>query len=496
MIATASQRADLRDSPITESDQSHLVSHFWQQWQEHQHHLYCCCLKLMNSNPTDAEDALSRAMLKAWEKVQKFAGKIANLKAWLIQLTRNLCIDMIRERSRGSGYVENIEWVGNTDKIVTVSSVESPEYVLESEEKSTEIRRAIADLPQRLRETFIWHFYQQRTHTEIAEIQGITYDNVCKRISLARKLLKEKLSDYFQDSESEVSATGAMGRKSPTPRQDGEKQKRIEDDQKKALETATESADNKWVEVLEAQTHEFVHSSVNPRALVGQNIQETATVSADNECVQVVEPQSHEFVYSYVQPTVLVDQKITDVANVSRELPLSSRQLVLLPTSTLDETYSDRIGAHLSLLERWRERFIGHFYQGLTHAEMIREQGISKVCQGISWVWKKIEVLSSYSGEGKAGEDGRFQAQIQGQKGKSHQSRTGKSCTAIPNPLYCGSLPISPLRQKRSEKLREKRHERESKKSVLFLRPPKTQGGQKHKGETLPNFCNKPNPKE
>ncbi|NEQ85982.1 MAG: sigma-70 family RNA polymerase sigma factor [Moorea sp. SIO2I5] len=450
MIATASQTEDLRDSAITESDQSHLVSHFWQQWQEHQHHLYCCCLKLMNSNPTDAEDALSRAMLKAWEKVQKFPGKIANLKAWLIQLTRNLCIDIIRERSRGPGYVENIEWVGNTDKIVTVSSVESPEYVLESEEKSTEIRRAIADLPQRLRETFIWHFYQQRTHTEIAEIQGITYDNVCKRISLARKLLKQKLSDYFQDSESEVSATGAMGRKSPTPRQDGEKQKRIEDDQKKALETATESADNKSVKVLEAQTHEFVHSSVNPRALVGQ--------------------------------------KITDIANVSSQLPLSSTQPVLLPTSTLDQTYSDRIGAHLSLLERWRERFIGHFYQGLTHAKMIREQGIS-------WVWKKIEVLSSYSEEGEAGEDGRFQAQIQGQKGKSHESRTGKYCTAIPNPLYCRSLPISPVRKKRSEKLGEKRHERESKKPVLFLRPPKTQGGQKHKGETLPNFCKKPNPK-
>jgi len=49
-------------------------------------------------NPTDAEDALSRAMLKAWEKVQKYAaGEITNFKAWLT-LTRNLCVDIYLER--------------------------------------------------------------------------------------------------------------------------------------------------------------------------------------------------------------------------------------------------------------------------------------------------------------------------------------------------------------------------------------------------------------
>ncbi|AOY82691.1 RNA polymerase sigma factor [Moorena producens JHB] len=155
MMATATEREQLRDNALTESSQCHLVSDFWQQWQQHQDQLYRCCLKLMNSNPTDAEDALSRAMVKAWEKVQRFQGKIANFKAWLIQLTRNLCIDMIRERSREATGVENIEWVGDTEEITTAFLVESPECALESEEKSTEIRRAIADLPERLRETFI-----------------------------------------------------------------------------------------------------------------------------------------------------------------------------------------------------------------------------------------------------------------------------------------------------------------------------------------------------
>ena len=72
-----------------------IVSQFWQLWQEMQDQLYRCCLRLMNFNSTDAEDALSQAMLKAREKVLRYAGKIRNLKAWLMQVTRNLCIDII-----------------------------------------------------------------------------------------------------------------------------------------------------------------------------------------------------------------------------------------------------------------------------------------------------------------------------------------------------------------------------------------------------------------
>ncbi len=51
-----------------------IRSIFWQQWQQYRDYLYLCCVKWMGGNPTDAEDALSRAMLKAWEKLQKYGG--------------------------------------------------------------------------------------------------------------------------------------------------------------------------------------------------------------------------------------------------------------------------------------------------------------------------------------------------------------------------------------------------------------------------------------
>ncbi len=86
-------------------------------------------MKWMSGNTTDAEDALSRAMLKAWEKAQKFAGEIANFKAWLTTLTRNLCVDIHRERSRGANRVENIEIYASGEEEGLVAVEKTPESV-------------------------------------------------------------------------------------------------------------------------------------------------------------------------------------------------------------------------------------------------------------------------------------------------------------------------------------------------------------------------------
>lgn len=189
-----------------------IQSIFWQQWQQYRDHLYRCCIKWMG-NPTDAEDALSRAMLKALEKVQKYAGKIVNFKAWLTQLTRNLCVDIYRERSRGANRVEDIEVYASGDEQGLVIQNETPESVLEMDEKKIVIRGAIDELPTKMRETFILHFYEELSHQEIAEKQEISYQNVCKRISQARAILVKQLRGYFigeDGTKTELAVTPAV----------------------------------------------------------------------------------------------------------------------------------------------------------------------------------------------------------------------------------------------------------------------------------------------
>jgi RNA polymerase sigma factor (sigma-70 family) len=166
----------------------------------------------MGGNPTDAEDALSRAMLKAWEKVQKIGVEIDNFKSWLSTLTHNLCVDIHRERSRGANRVEDIELYASSVEQGLVSFDDTPESAMETGEKRIVIRRAIDNLPSKLRETFILHFYQELSYPEIAQQQEISYQNVCKRISQARKILREELRGYFigeDETDSDLSVTPA-----------------------------------------------------------------------------------------------------------------------------------------------------------------------------------------------------------------------------------------------------------------------------------------------
>ena len=135
-----------------------LKKGFWLQWQQYRDYLYHCCIKWMGGNPTDAEDALSRAMLKAWEKVQKYAREIANFKGWLTRLTHNLCVDIHRERDHGANGVEDIEVYARSEEEGLVRSEDTPLSAMETGEKRMVIRRAITNLPTRLHETFILHF--------------------------------------------------------------------------------------------------------------------------------------------------------------------------------------------------------------------------------------------------------------------------------------------------------------------------------------------------
>ncbi len=80
-------------------------------------------------------------MLKAWEKVQKYAGEIANFKAWLTRLTHNLCVDIHRERSRDANRVENIEAIPEERELVSFD--DTPESAMDTGEKTMVIRRAI-----------------------------------------------------------------------------------------------------------------------------------------------------------------------------------------------------------------------------------------------------------------------------------------------------------------------------------------------------------------
>ncbi|MEG5037567.1 MULTISPECIES: sigma-70 family RNA polymerase sigma factor [unclassified Microcoleus] len=170
---------------------------FWQLWQQNRDYLYRCCLRWMGGNATDAEEVLSRAMLKALDKLPDYAEKITNLRAWLTRLTHNLCIDIHRERRRKAMQMEDIEEVAATGSSAVISGLNSPEEALLHHELGQYIRRAIDTLPSRLRNPFILRYCHQIAYQDIAQQLALSLNNVYKRIQQARELLQKRLSRYL-----------------------------------------------------------------------------------------------------------------------------------------------------------------------------------------------------------------------------------------------------------------------------------------------------------
>ncbi|MFB2876254.1 RNA polymerase sigma factor [Floridanema aerugineum] len=243
-------------------------SAFWQLWQQHQDYLYRCCVKWMEGNTAEAEDALSRAMLKAWEKLRNGNHVINNFKAWLTQLTRNLCVDIHRERNRSSRKFESWEEIAPKKEEEFASQEETPVLAATRQELDLFLRNIIDELPDRLRQTFVLHFEADLSYREIGEQLNISYDNVRKRISQAREILRKRLSeDFVGEDETNCDLSEFKSKVSPeSPKQRKSKntaRKELVAEENLALSEELEKAETVEDEKTDVSSFEEQNSSCN-----------------------------------------------------------------------------------------------------------------------------------------------------------------------------------------------------------------------------------------
>ncbi|MDJ0714622.1 MAG: RNA polymerase sigma factor [Prochloraceae cyanobacterium] len=170
---------------------------FWKLWLLYENYLFRRCQMWMGGNDIDAEEALSQARLKAWEKLPNYASKITNPKAWLTRMTHNLCVDIHRERQRRAKNIESIDAITVADSEIMASNSDSPESGILRQELKIYIRRAINALPPRLQEPLILLCYYQISYADIAKKLILSENTVYKRIQQARTILRKQLNKYI-----------------------------------------------------------------------------------------------------------------------------------------------------------------------------------------------------------------------------------------------------------------------------------------------------------
>jgi len=172
---------------------------FWNLWENDKQVFFGKCLKLMNGDVCEAEDALSAAMLKAWEKMIQYRENIRNFKGWALRLMENVCLDHLKKHRRLISY-------GEIPESLAPKEFDQGHLFLESTEEYDSLEALLEGifeyeyrLPRRLRDPALLRFLFSVSYREMACRLHITEENARKRVQEVRSVLKVKYGGKIND---------------------------------------------------------------------------------------------------------------------------------------------------------------------------------------------------------------------------------------------------------------------------------------------------------
>lgn len=152
------------------------------------------CRRMLGS-PDAADDATADIFVKL-HRVMDTYDTSRSFTSWLLGVTSNHCIDVIRRR-------------GVERRIFDTEALESPWQPAGSEpgplsrtlqaEQRGRVRAAIEELPENYRTPLVMRYYGGLTYDEIAEAAGLTRNNVATLLFRAKKKLREVLAQSIEE---------------------------------------------------------------------------------------------------------------------------------------------------------------------------------------------------------------------------------------------------------------------------------------------------------
>jgi len=149
-------------------------------------------------NGGDAEDAAQESFVRVFQHRHKYDPQ-RRFTTWLYTIATHLARDRQRHHYRHPGIsleTETEEGEGGL-KDRLASPLPGPDQVLDAAERGATVRRAVAQLPDDLREPLILSAYEELSHQEIGDILNCSAKAVEMRVYRARQLLRTTLASLF-----------------------------------------------------------------------------------------------------------------------------------------------------------------------------------------------------------------------------------------------------------------------------------------------------------
>lgn len=157
----------------------------------HQKRITQLIYRLLGWQEKDVEDVVQEVFMAAFANWKKFRGR-SDVGTWLTRITINKCRSWQRKHLLGRKLLKIVQ------TSTTIGPLENtPDGELMDSETFERVRRAVGQLPGRLREVVVLRYLEEMPIMEVAQGLEISTNAVNTRLSRAREQLKDKLADIF-----------------------------------------------------------------------------------------------------------------------------------------------------------------------------------------------------------------------------------------------------------------------------------------------------------
>lgn len=138
----------------------------------------------------DAEDAVQEAFVRAYRGLARYEDQ-GRFKAWLFRILVNRCRTAARIETRRRSRQVRPDAVPEQE--LAVRQPASTPF------RSAAVKRAMATLPEKLKEAFLLKFVEGWTYEEMTELTGASVPALKMRVARARDSLRETLGEVGHD---------------------------------------------------------------------------------------------------------------------------------------------------------------------------------------------------------------------------------------------------------------------------------------------------------
>ena len=135
-----------------------------------------------------AEDVAQEAMVMVWRKAVSFDRRQAGASTWIFTIARNKRIDRLRREQRPALDLE--------DPGLVPAEEPAPDRSLQNSQERQRIASAMRSLPDEQAELVRRAFFNDESHSVIAEESGLPLGTVKSRIRLALARLRHEMKEF------------------------------------------------------------------------------------------------------------------------------------------------------------------------------------------------------------------------------------------------------------------------------------------------------------